>query len=179
MAQPPAYSPATDFSNDESVNIGGRSTVRTDRLDAELDALELTIAAIRTNLSLLQRDDGKLRDALVQYYNLSASCKAAVLATKWNAMGLWETATVYAVSDMVDKDGAAYICAEAHTAGTFATDYTAGKWQIFTAASTAGGTAFTPTTTVESTNVQDAINEVDTENRAAAMPNFAATYGAL
>jgi hypothetical protein len=179
MAQPPAYSPATDFSNDESVNIGGRSTVRTDRLDAELDALELTIAAIRTNLSLLQRDDGKLRDALVQYYNLSASCKAAVLATKWNAMGLWETATVYAVSDMVDKDGAAYICAEAHTAGTFATDYAAGKWQIFTAASTAGGTSFTPTSTIPDANVQDAIETVDANARAASLPVLAALYGAF
>jgi hypothetical protein len=179
MAQPPSYSPATDFSLDESSNVGGRSAVRTDRLDAELDALALTIAAIRVNLSLLQRDDGKLRDSYVEFYNLSTSCKAAVLATKWNPRGLWITAAAYAVNDLVDVSGAAYVCAIAHTSGVFATDYAAGKWQAFTAASTAGGTSFTPTTTISSTNVSDAINEVDTETRAAAMPNFAAHYGAL
>lgn len=179
MSQPPAYSPATDFSQDESSNIGGRSTVRTDRLDAELDALALTIAAIRVNLSLLQRDDGKIRDAYVEYYNLSASCKAAVLATKWTARGLWITGTAYAVNDLVDVSGAAYVCATAHTSGTFATDYAAGKWQVFTASSTAGGSSFTPTSTLASTNVQDAIDEADTENRALSRPGLAAFYGAF
>jgi hypothetical protein len=179
MPQPPAYSPATDFSEDEAANVGGRATIRTDRLDAELDALELTIAAIRTNLSLLQRDDGKIRDGYVEAYNLSAACKAYVLATKWSSAGLWETANAYVVNDMVDKDGAAYICAEAHTSGTFATDYTAGKWQIFVAASTAGGVSFAPTAMLESTNVQDAINESDTETRGLSRPTLAAFYGAL
>lgn len=179
MAQPPAYSPSTDFSQDEQSNVGGRSTIRTDRLDAELDAIALTIAAIRVNLSLLQRDDGKIRDAYVEYYNLSTSCKAAVGATKWTARGLWETATEYSVNDLVDKDGGGYVCAEAHTSGTFATDYAAGKWQIFTGASTAGGTTFTPSDTVPDANVQDAIETVDTNARAASLPVLAAFYGAL
>lgn len=179
MSQPPAYVPSTDFSQDESVNVGGRSTVRTDRVDAELDAIAMTLAAVRVNLALLQRDDGKIRDAYVEYYNLSSSCKAAVLATKWSAAGLWETATVYAVSDMVDRLGASYVCAEAHTAGTFATDYTAGKWQIFVAASTAGGVSFTPTTTIPDTDVQGAIETVDANARAASLPVLASLYGAL
>jgi hypothetical protein len=179
MAQPPAYSPLTDFSDDEAANVGGRSTIRTDRLDAELDALETTIAAIRANLSLLQRDDGKIRDAYVEAYNLSAACKAFVLATKWAARGLWLTATAYAVNDLVDVAGAAYVCATAHTSGVFATDYAAGKWQIFTAASTAGGTTFTPTGNVASFNVQDAIVEVDVESRQTSHPTLAAFFGAL
>jgi hypothetical protein len=179
MAQPPAYSPLTDFSADENDNVGGRSTIRTDRLDAELSSLATTIAAIRANLSLLQRDDGKVRDAYIEAYNLSAACKAFVLATKWVAAGLWQTATAYAVNDMVDVSSAAYVCAEAHTSGVFATDYAAGKWQIFTAASTAGGTAFTPTGNVASTNVQDAIVEVDVESRQTSHPTLAAFFGAL
>lgn len=177
--QPPAYTPSTDFSSDEAANVGGRASIRTDRLDAELDALALTIAGIRANLALLQRDDGKIRDAFVEYYNLSASCKAAVLATKWNARGLWLTATVYAISDMVDVAGAAYICAQAHTAGAFATDYAAGKWQLFVGASTAGGTSFTPADTIASTNVQDAIVEVNAESRATSLPVLVALYGAI
>jgi hypothetical protein len=179
MAQPPAYSPLTDFSADENDNVGGRSTIRTDRLDAELDAVETTIAAIRANLSLLQRDDGKIRDAYVEAYNLSAACKAFVLATKWTARGLWLTATDYAVNDLVDVGGSAYVCATAHTSGVFATDYAAGKWQIFVAGSTAGSVSFTPSGNIASSNVQDAIQEVDVESRQTSHPTLAAFFGAL
>jgi hypothetical protein len=116
---------------------------------------------------------------LVEYYNLSSACKAAVLATKWTSRGLWATATAYVVNDLVDVAGSAYICAIAHTSGTFATDYAAGKWQIFVAASTAGGVSFTPTTTVTSTTAQAAIEEVDTKLRAASLPVLSALYGAM
>ena len=40
----------------------------------------------------------------------------------------WVTATVYAVDDQVVNSGTPYICAEAHTSGTFSTDLAAGKW---------------------------------------------------
>ena len=179
MGQPTPYTRTTDFSQDEQANVGGRSTVRTDRLDAELDNVELTLGQLLVCLALLQRDDGKLVDGLVEYYNLSSSCKAAVLATKWTSRGLWATATSYAVNDMVDVSGASYICAVAHTAVTFAADYAAGKWQIFVAASTAGGVSFTPTSTITSTTVQAAIAEVDTNLRAAALPQLAALFGAM
>jgi hypothetical protein len=179
MAQPTAYVKATDFSQEESANVGGRSAVRTDRVDAELENVELTLGEILAVIALIQRDDGKLRDGLVEYYNLSSSCKAAVLATKWTARGLWATATAYAVNDMVDVSGSSYICATAHTSGTFATDYAAGKWQIFVTGATAGGVTFTPTTNVSATTVQAAIEEVDTESRASSQPMLACLYGAL
>jgi hypothetical protein len=179
MSQPTAYVKATNFAQDESANVGGRSTVRTDRVDAELANIETTLGETLDNLALIQRDDGQLTDGLVEYYNLSSSCKAAVLATKWTSRGLWATATAYVVNDMVDVAGSSYICAIAHTSGTFATDYAAGKWQIFVAASTAGGVSFTPTTTVTSTTAQAAIEEVDTKLRAASLPVLSALYGAL
>jgi hypothetical protein len=179
MAQPSAYTKATDFSADERANVGGRSTVRTDRVDAELANIETTLSETLENLELIQRDDGQLQDGLVEYYNLSSACKAAVLATKWTSRGLWLTATAYVVNDMVDVAGAAYICATAHTSGVFATDYAAGKWQIFVAASTAAGVSFTPTTTLAATTAQAAIVEVDTELRAASYPVLSALYGAL
>jgi hypothetical protein len=127
---------------------------------------------------LLQRDDGKIRDAYVEPYNLSAACKAFVLATRWTAAGKWITAHAYAVNDLVDVSGAAYICVTAHTSGVFATDYAASKWQIFTAASTAGGTSFTPVSTISATDVQSAIVEVNDESRATSLPMLAAFYGA-
>jgi hypothetical protein len=102
MSQPTAYVKATNFAQDESGNVGGRSTVRTDRVDAELANIETTLGETLDNLALIQRDDGQLTDALVEYWNLSSACKAAVLATKWTARGLWATATAYVVNDMVD-----------------------------------------------------------------------------
>ncbi len=177
MSQPTPYAPVTNFASDERDNAGGRSTVRTDRVDAEFEALEVTTSEILTNLAIIQRDDGKLADGLVEYYNLSAAARAALQATKWTARGLWATATAYAVNDMVDVNGAAYICAIAHTSGTFNTDYAAGKWQIFVTANSAGVQAFTPTATILSTTTQLAIEEVDTKLRAASMPANSAFYG--
>lgn len=177
--QAPNYTPQTDFSDDEANNTGGRSTVRTDRLDAELDNISLTANALVGNLALIQRDDGKLQDGLVEPYNLSSATKAFTMATKWNARGLWATATVYAYNDMVDFGGKAYICAIAHTSGVFATDYAAGKWQLFSAAANAASVDFTQTTTISATDVQSAIVEVDTENRALSNPTISAFYGGL
>lgn len=177
--QAPAYVPVTNFADDESDNAGGRSTVRTDRLDAELDAISLSFTALNGNIQLIQRDDGKLQDGLVESWNLSASAKAFVLATKWNARGLWVTATLYAVNDMVDVAGASYICAIAHTSGTFATDYAAGKWQIFVAASSAAAVSFAPTTTISATNTQAAVAEVDTKARDGYLPALSALYGGI
>lgn len=42
----------------------------------------------------------------------------------------WLTATAYAKNDLVKTAGNVYICLEAHTSGTFATDLTAVKWEL-------------------------------------------------
>ena len=44
--------------------------------------------------------------------------------------GAWVTATAYAVDDIVEHEGSSYICVEAHTSGTFATDLAAVKWEL-------------------------------------------------
>ena len=69
--QAPPYTRSADFAQDERNNVGGRSTVRTDQVDAELDNVSASINALCTNLALIQRDDGKLRDAIVELYALS------------------------------------------------------------------------------------------------------------
>lgn len=175
--QAPTYTPTESFSDSERNNAGGRSTVRTALLDAELSGVSRSVNALIANLALIQRDDGRIKDASVEPYNFSAATKAYVLGTKWNARGLWANTQVYAVNDMVDQGGAAYICAIAHTSGVFATDYAAGKWQIFTSSATGSAVSFTPNTTISSTNVQSAIEEVDTKARAASLPVLSALYG--
>lgn len=50
----------------------------------------------------------------------------------------WLTGTSYAKNDLVSEAGNAYICLVAHTSGTFATDLTALKWELFAAKGAAG-----------------------------------------
>jgi hypothetical protein len=44
--------------------------------------------------------------------------------------GEWANATQYVKDDVVRNNISSYICLEAHTAGTFSTDLTAGKWEL-------------------------------------------------
>jgi hypothetical protein len=177
MPQPTAYTRSTDFSQDEAENVGGRSTIRNDRVDAELDAVAASISGIRTNLSLIQRDDGGVRDGVVELWCLSTSARVA-LQLEFNPAGLWETATAYAINDLVDVAGDAYLCVEAHTSSVFATEYAAGKWQILTGSATAAGVEFTPTDSMTSTSVQAAIEEVNAIAEPSTAP-LAAFYGAF
>lgn len=180
MAQPTPYSKATDFAADERANAGGRSTIRTDRLDAELAAVATTLTQTLANLARIQRDDGKLMDGIVELYHLSAACRAAI-GIDITPRGLWATLTAYAPGDLVDVNGIGYLCptGKGHTAGTFADDYAAGYWQVFGAVPGAGGMEFIPPATMTSTNVQDAIEEVNTRARNTVLPSLAAFYGAL
>ncbi|WP_052731800.1 carbohydrate-binding protein [Devosia geojensis] len=44
--------------------------------------------------------------------------------------GAWAAGTAYALKDVVRVAGTSYICEIAHTSGTFATDYGAGRWSV-------------------------------------------------
>lgn len=52
--------------------------------------------------------------------------------------GAWTTATSYIINDLVREDGSTYICVEAHTSGTFSTDLSASKWELFAQKGAAG-----------------------------------------
>lgn len=169
MSQPTAYSRSTDFAAEERDNVGGRSTVRTAQVNAELDAIQLTLSQVLVNLALNQRDDGEIRDGRVKLFTLASDVLALLTQYGATPRGPWLTATAYALKDLVSQSGNTYIAVSAHTSGVFATDLAAGKWLLFSLSSSPGATqvTFTPTATVSATNVQAAIQEVDTEYRAA------------
>lgn len=52
--------------------------------------------------------------------------------------GGWVTATAYASGDLVRQSGTTYICVVAHTSGTFSTDLSAAKWEVFAEKGAAG-----------------------------------------
>lgn len=169
MAQAPQYERETDFSEDELNNAGGRSTVRTAMLDAELDLIATSVNALQANQELNQRDDGEIRDERVKLHTLSAAVRALIAANGGLPRGEWVTATAYALRDVVKgPDGNTYISASAHTSGVFADDLAAQDWVLLSLGTSigAGTIPFTPTATIAATDIQAAINESDTEIRA-------------
>jgi len=132
--------------------------------DAEHDQIVTVVNQIRANLGLIQRDDTALKNASVHPDSLSTATKALIAAT-WTPRGLWVTATAYVVGDLVQNSTTSYVCATAHTAGVFATDYAAGKWLILgeTAAAGASAVSFSPAGNIAATDVQAAIEELDAE----------------
>lgn len=146
MSQPTPYTPTTDFSQQEANNAAGRSTVNTAALDAEFANIENTLDATVNNLALIQRDDGKLSDELVEIQCLSRD--VLNLIGGFVNRGDWVTETVYSVNDIVSEGGYLYWCATAHTASAlFATD--SAKWKKF---------GFTPADSAASAAAQAAID---------------------
>lgn len=71
----------------------------------------------------------------------NAAAASAVLAATFVPLdweGAWLTATAYQVNDAVKEAGSSYICLEAHTSGTFATDLAANKWDVIAEKGAAG-----------------------------------------
>jgi hypothetical protein len=165
MSQPTRFVITVDFSDEEANSVAGRSTVRTAMLDALFSALKDTTDQICDNLALIQRDDGALLDQVVDISSLSSEVLALLSSTAWEVRGTWVTATAYAKGDVVLQGGIVYVCVEAHTSGTFATDLAASKWGQVTANATAATTSFSPTATLSSITVQAAIAELDSEVR--------------
>jgi hypothetical protein len=67
----------------------------------------------------------------------------------------WITGTAYELNNLVSNSGNSYICLVDHTAGTFATDLAAGKWELFVAkGATGAGTG----DMLASNNLSDVVN---------------------
>ena len=71
MPQPPAYTIIKDFSDDESNNVSGRSSVLTASLDTEFVNVKSFIDQMRTNIALIQADDGTIKDDAVDLPTLA------------------------------------------------------------------------------------------------------------
>ena len=180
MAQPTRYVHTNDFSQDEVNNAGGRATVRTDELDAELDGVQLTLDETLDNLALIQRDDGALRDGIVSPESLSATTAAMFGGSNFVPRGTWASGAFYAANDIVENAGVIYVCLVSHTAAAlFATDRAAGRWQLFPGGQTADSLEFTPTSTIAGPTVHDAIVQVDAAARSLALADYAFNYGGL
>ncbi len=160
MSQPPALNRAFSFSNFQAANPS--LPIPGSQVDLELNNVVATANAIRTNLALIQRDDGALANASVTYDTLSPALQTAGIAPALP----WVTGTAYSVSASVTQGSAFYRCLVAHTSGMFATDLAAGNWVLIVDFATialvaASLIAVTPSGSL-TTDVQTSLQALDT-----------------
>jgi hypothetical protein len=116
MSQAPNYDPTVSFATEETNQVAGRSTLRTTAIDNELANISSSINGLNANLQLIQRDDGKLLEGVVETFALSEATRA-LIAGRGVPRGEWQPSTDYAVSDVVQDGVVAYLCYTAHTSG--------------------------------------------------------------
>lgn len=142
MPQPTTYTRSYDFT-DYQEDFPAQPLPAAP-LDANLDAASLSINQIITRLSLIQRDDGSLANALVTPDSLATA--TLNLIGGFNPRGIWATGVVYSTKDAVTNSGSSYVAQTNHTAGaSFATDLAAGKWLLIAFGASSTASAFTPT----------------------------------
>lgn len=164
MAQPTTYNRQASFTNIQAQ--APSDPLPGDTLDVELNAIKATLDGILENLELIQRDDGELANESVGLDQLSEEIEVG-----WEAPETWVTATDYVVGNTVFHGSAFYRCLTAHTAGVFATDLAASKWELIVDLSTiplvdATQIAFTPTGGIAASTVAGALAELDSEKAA-------------
>lgn len=128
MSQPTPYVITTNFVEYAAAHPG--ATYPPASVDVEYQNIADSIADILTNLVLIQRDDGALKNGLVTLTSLSSDVLTFISGSvsAWVLKGAWLTATAYAKYDVVVQSNNTYVCCTAHTSGTFATDLAAVKW---------------------------------------------------
>lgn len=134
MAQPPAYERQFSFTSFSS-NYPSDQQPGT-QIDAELNSVKQTLDALLSNLILIQRDDGALKNSTVTLATLATDVLAAIGGDSWVVRGAWATNTDYAANDVVVNGSNTYLCAAPHTSGTFAADLEVVKWVTIFGAST-------------------------------------------
>lgn len=164
MAQPTPYDRQSSFSNIQAQAPSDPLPGNT--LDAEFNAVKETLDETLANLALIQRDDGALANGSVGLDQLSSEIEVG-----WQAPEVWVTATAYVSGDTVFNGAGFYRLLVAHTAGTFATDLAAGKWELIVDLSAltivdADQIANTPAGSIAATTVQAAIDELASEKAA-------------
>jgi hypothetical protein len=109
-------------------------------LDANFVALRDVLNATLTQLELIQRDDGDVRDSTVHSdaftsdaLALMAGSSGASTDLDWRPRGNWASATLYEPGNIVQTGApaVAYVCVSEHVStASFATDYANNRWVV-------------------------------------------------
>lgn len=112
MSQPTPYNRQYNFQNYQTVNPS--SPLPANQVDAELNAVKITLDETLQNLVLIQRDDGALANASVGFEQLKPS-----LSVGFTLKGPWAAGVNYSLADGVTVGTKFYRCLQSHlsTAG--------------------------------------------------------------
>jgi len=94
MAQPVPYDRQANFSDEETLNPAGKTPG--DDLDSEFNAVKATLDQTLSNLALIQRDDGALKNGIVTSDSLASS-----LSIGFTLTGPWAAPVNYRAGDGV------------------------------------------------------------------------------
>lgn len=132
-------------------NMTGNLNIELARIWSAISDIRMTARRSVRGFTEIDPADGIDFEAITQASNYAEDAEAAKVAAEAAAaeaqaaensllewQGQWLTATAYGLSDIVYQAGNAYICVEAHTSGTFSTDLTAVKWELFAAQGASG-----------------------------------------
>ena len=135
----------TKAANTVTITAGYASNTQLNgNFEAVNAALENTLSLDGSTPNAMNADLDMNGESIINAGNVSADTLtvAGVVVTDatyvpdWK--GPWVTSTAYVVNDLVSEAGNTYICLVAHTSGTFSTDLTALKWELFAAKGAAG-----------------------------------------
>lgn len=112
MATPRNYEPEYSFGEGVINNEAGRNSVNAKKIDSELKNISIAITELNGNLSLIQREDGLVRDSTVAIHSLSR--QVINMIGNFNLRGEFTHNSYYGVGDVIDYDGVLYACHTAH-----------------------------------------------------------------
>lgn len=113
------------------------TTALTDNFDAIQAAFDNTVSRDGSTPNTMDADFDLNSNDILNAGDINATrlylegVRVTSLSSTPSWEGAWATSTAYVVDDLVREDGNTYICLEAHTSGTFATDLSANKWELF------------------------------------------------
>jgi microcystin-dependent protein len=182
MANPTQYTRQYNFRNYQTDNP--TDPLPGVQVDVELNAVKASLDSLRTSVVDVRRSDGSLQNASVTADSLDESALTLIGSEGFNVRGIWVTATLYAVGDLVRNTATGvtttYVCATEHTSGTFATDYTAGKWVDLTSARASGLITYDNAVSgLTATDVKSALDEIDAKVDLVTVPGSLVPYAGL
>jgi len=127
MAQPRQYTQTTTFNdwtttNPSDPHIGSK-------FDTEFTEIKQNTDDLNTNLALLQRDDGKLKNEAVHKDAFDQDALTLIGLKGYTVRGTWAAATAYASGDIITNNDSTYLTSTAHTSASAFSSDTA-KWTL-------------------------------------------------
>ncbi len=156
-----SYTRYRDYSQFQSENPN--TVLNGADLDADYDRIKVVCDALVAAMADVRRDDGGVKNTTIGVDQLKS--EVITLLDGVTPRGAWVTDTVYAVCDLVRQSDVLYFSMKDHTSGTFSSDLAGGKWMSISAAASASSIANTPAGSIAATDVQTALNELDTEKQ--------------